>query len=91
MLKRKACDSISEWKRTKTTQALLITDARQVGKTTAVREFATHAYDVLAEINFLDNKTAQETVSHATDADDLSLRLSVLSEKELVPDRTRLS
>ena len=33
LLKRKITESISSWKRTKTNQGLLITGARQVGKT----------------------------------------------------------
>lgn len=39
MLKRKAYQRIALWKEHKTNQALLITGARQVGKTYLVEEF----------------------------------------------------
>lgn len=52
MLARTAADQIAKWARTKTNQGLLITGARQVGKTTAVREYAKDGYDTFVEINF---------------------------------------
>ena len=36
MLRRKALERLAFWKRDKTTQALLIDGARQVGKTTVI-------------------------------------------------------
>ena len=88
MLKRKAYQRLEDWKRYKTKQALLVKGARQVGKTTLVRQFAADNYEILAEVNFFDNKTAKETVMRAIDADDLLLRLSVLSGKELEAGKT---
>ena len=88
MLKRKAYQRLEDWKRYKTKQALLVKGARQVGKTTLVRQFAADNYGILAEVNFFDNKTAKETVMRAIDADDLLLRLSVLSGKELEAGKT---
>lgn len=88
MLKRKAYKELEDWKRYKTKQALLVKGARQVGKTTLVRQFAANNYEVLAEVNFFDNRTALETIERATDVDDLLLRLSVLSGKELEAGKT---
>ena len=88
MLKRKAYQRLEDWKRYKTKQTLLVKGARQVGKTTLVRQFAADNYEILAEVNFFDNKTAKETVMRAIDADDLLLRLSVLSGKELEAGKT---
>ena len=45
MLPRSAMAQIETWARTKTHQGLLITGARQVGKTTTVREFARDRYE----------------------------------------------
>ena len=39
-------------------KALLITGARQVGKTFIIREFGKQAYQSFIEINFLEDKTA---------------------------------
>ncbi len=88
MLKRKAYEDLVRWKRNKTKQGLLVEGARQVGKTTLVREFAKQNYEQLAEINFYDDKRAVETISNAQDARDLYLRISALSRTELVPGKT---
>lgn len=90
MLQRSAMKSLYEWKRTKTQQALMITGARQVGKTTLVREFAAREYRTLAEVNFFENPLAVQTLAGATNADDLMLRLSVLTGVSLVPGDTLL-
>lgn len=88
MLQRQAIGQIEAWAREKTHQGLLITGARQVGKTTAVREFARGRYATFVEINFLENPSAIDIVSAARNADDLLLRISALSDKELVPAST---
>ena len=53
--------------------------ARQVGKTTLIREFAREHYDTLLEVNFIENPRAAETVAQAVDSTDLMLRLRALS------------
>ena len=88
MLKRSAYADMLSWKDAGTRQGLLVTGARQVGKTTLVRAFAHENYGHLAEVNFLGNPRAVETLSQARDAKDLLLRLSVLVEGELVPGST---
>ncbi len=62
--------------------------ARQVGKTTLVRQLGRSHYESVAEINFFDNKVAVETAIAATSADDLFLRLSVLARTEFIPGKT---
>lgn len=88
MLQRDAMRQIELWKSTKTHQALLIDGARQVGKTTIVREFARSRYDVYIEINFLENRDAIGVLAGASNAADLFLRITALSDKEVVPGRT---
>ena len=90
MLKRKALDDIVQWKRAKTTQGLLVMGARQVGKTTTIREFAAAYYERTAEINFFQNENAVKTIKEAKDAKDLLLRISALSRTELDPSNTLL-
>ena len=90
MLKRKALDDIVQWKRAKTTQGLLVMGARQVGKTTTIREFAAAYYERTAEINFFQNENAVKTINEAKDAKDLLLRISALSRTELDPSNTLL-
>lgn len=90
MLNRSVMEKLRAWKKTKTRQALMITGARQVGKTTIVREFASQEYRALAEINFFENPRAVETLAVARNVDDLMLRLSVLAGVSLVPGETLL-
>ena len=44
MLYRKAYDKLLEWKKQKKRTALCIQGARQIGKTTVVREFGKNEY-----------------------------------------------
>ena len=90
MLNRKALFALESWKQNKTRQAFLLSGARQVGKTTTIREFAKSRYDELAELNFYGNTTAISTVNEATDAKDLLFRLSVLTGKRLDSGKTLL-
>lgn len=80
LLYRKAMQELEAWRTEKTHQALLVTGARQVGKTTIVREFARKKYEDLAEINFVETPSAAQTLNAATNEKDLLLRLSVLAE-----------
>lgn len=88
MLKRKATEAMLRWKQSKTTQALLVMGARQVGKTTAIREFGRTHYEHIAEINFFQNPAAVSTIEAATDAADLLLRISALSRTDLTENAT---
>lgn len=83
MLKRKVDDALAQWKKLKTNQALIVMGARQVGKTTLIRNFAEGNYSAVAEVNFYDNKQAVDTVNAAVDANDFLLRISALSRTEL--------
>ncbi len=55
MLRRKIIDKLSAWKSRPDRLPLVIDGARQVGKTTAVREFARKNYKAVYEVNFLEN------------------------------------
>ncbi|MBT1180201.1 ATP-binding protein [Bifidobacterium vespertilionis] len=90
MLERKAYRQLLDWKRLKTRQGLLITGARQVGKTTLVEHFGADHYRNTAEINFIETPHAVDTVASATDTDDLLLRLSVLANARITPGDTLL-
>lgn len=60
MLKRKVIEQIEEWHQDGCRKALLLTGARQVGKTTAVREFARLHYAHFVEVNFVKRPIAQQ-------------------------------
>lgn len=90
MLKRKAMAQMEDWLANRTHQALLVTGARQVGKTYLVREFARTHWENVAEINFYENTDARDAVSTASNARELFLRLSAFSPCPLVPGKTVL-
>ena len=88
MLGRTALEAIADWKTRKTHQALLIDGARQVGKTTLVREFARTNYGTYVEINFFENPDAIPVISLARNTQDLLLRITALTDTPLVPNDT---
>ena len=55
MLKRKIDDYLIKWKQSENKLPLIIYGARQVGKTTSIREFGKKNYKSVIEINFISN------------------------------------
>ncbi|NCU25266.1 ATP-binding protein [Candidatus Nomurabacteria bacterium] len=88
MITRKCEKVIEEHFKSENNKALLITGARQVGKTFTVREFGKQNFEYFVEINCLENTSARELLSNVTDTKDLLLRLSVVADKPLVPGNT---
>ena len=58
MLKRKIIDKLEKWYQSGHYKAPLVFGARQVGKTTAIREFSKAHYDHLIEVNFVKHPMA---------------------------------
>ncbi|MGM9833056.1 MAG: AAA family ATPase, partial [Candidatus Limisoma sp.] len=58
MLKRKVLNKLVKWHQSGHYKAPLIFGARQVGKTTAIREFAKAHYEHLVEVNFVKHPMA---------------------------------
>lgn len=88
MLKRKALNRLEEWYRTRTKQALLVTGARQVGKTFLIRHFAAAHWENVIELNFYENTEACRAVESATNSSELFMRLTAFAEAPLVPGKT---
>jgi predicted AAA+ superfamily ATPase len=88
MLERKAAKHLVFWREHRTKQGLLLTGARQVGKTFLVREFAKEYYRYFVEINLIDDRTAANVLNAAQNADDLFQRISLLAAEPLVPGET---
>lgn len=87
MLKRKITDAIDDWfKNSKS--ALLIDGARQIGKTTVIEEYLKRSKTNYVELNLLENKLALEAFNTSTDAQQLQLRISSLSNKPMVENET---
>lgn len=82
-IEKRICKWIVESK-----NALLITGARQVGKTYIIREVGKKYFKSIVEINFFENEIARKTIKEATNAKDILLRISAITNQNLVPGET---
>ena len=88
MLKRKAYRELEEWMASSTQKAMLITGARQVGKTFIARQFARDNYESLVELNLLEQPDAQALFASPRKARDLLGRMSLVADRPMVPGHT---
>lgn len=88
MLYRKIENELQHFLEDDRKRPLLITGARQVGKTYSIRAFGRRRFRSFIEINFLENSAARELFEKATNSRDLLLRLSLIAEGELIPGET---
>lgn len=86
MLYRKIASYIDEFYRT-SRNALLLTGARQTGKTYSVRNFG-KSFKNFIEINFIENSAAVDIFKDVTSADEILLRLSAISSSPLEAGNT---
>lgn len=86
MLKRKIDNYIRLYYET-TRNALLVTGARQIGKTYSIREFG-KTFKSFVEINFIEFPEAVDLFKGAKNSDDILLRLSTITSVPLVKGET---
>ena len=88
MLRRKAFEKLLLWKKSPSHRALLITGARQVGKTYLIRQLGAAEYESFVELNFILNKDAAAVFKNPSNTEDILLRLSLLADAPLIPGKT---
>ena len=88
MLERKAYAQMEDWRDSPSEKALLVTGARQVGKTYLVRRFARDNYKVLLEVNLIEQPEAAALFSNPKAAADIVSRLGLVAGRRLVPGKT---
>ena len=88
MIKRKIEKELNSFFNSKDSKALLVTGARQVGKTYIIEETAKKAFENIIEINFIENRNAGDLFEGAQNTEAVLLRLSAVSGKNLVPGKT---
>ncbi len=86
-LQRKIDDVLLSWQRTSPRKPLLIRGARQVGKSTAVRNLAKQ-FDHFIEINFEEQPEFQHLFANTSDIHDLVEQLALITQTEIVEGRT---
>lgn len=86
---RKAKSKLINWKAT-SNKALLVTGARQVGKTYIIREFLKEEFgeDNFIEFNLIENELAKTTIENSSNSEDLLFRLSALTNKNMIKGKT---
>jgi len=76
MLKRKIMDVLVRWKKEKEKECLLLTGARQIGKTFIIREFAKQNYENIVELNFVTNPTLKEVFDGNLEMDEIIKKIT---------------
>ena len=69
-------------------KALLLTGARQVGKTFAIRKMGSECFDVVVVLNFIENPEYVKIFEQPRNAKEILLRISAISEQDLIPGKT---
>lgn len=88
MLKREISERLCAWKHNKNKKALCIIGARQIGKTTIIREFARKEYAHFLEINFILDRGADQIFEGKLDADTIIENLTAFKMQKLEPGKT---
>ena len=87
MIERKLKKTINDWIENGK-DALLLTGARQIGKTYLIRECLKESSFPFVELNFIENPEYIELLNNSKDTNDFILRLSVTTTNELEPYKT---
>ncbi len=88
MLKRTIEQELLDWKCDENHKALLVTGARQIGKTYSIRKFAKENYEYFVEINFIENASAKLIFENVSDVNMIITNLTALTGKQLVVGKT---
>ena len=87
MLKRKIEKDIEKWL-DKSEKALLVYGVRQAGKTFIIRECLKRNGCEYIEFNLINQPELVEVLKSSTSIDDLILKLSLFSDKKIIPGKT---
>ncbi|MEE1167111.1 MAG: AAA family ATPase [Treponema sp.] len=88
MITRKIDKYLINFFKSEKSKALLLTGARQIGKSFSIRNYGISHYENFIEINFIEMPEAIEAFSSAKDSADLLLRISALTNKKLEKNKT---
>ena len=87
MIKRKIYSYLSDFFR-RDKKSILVTGARQVGKTYAIREIGKACFKRFVEFNFVEQPKLKAVFAEPQDTETLLLRLSAFTETKLEPGKT---
>ena len=87
MLKRKIEKKLDFWLKSRK-QALLVTGARQVGKTHSIEQFIDKNFENVIEIDFSKRIDLLDFFARLENSGDLLLRLSLIAGNKMIPNKT---
>lgn len=90
VLRRKIYKRIEAFYHGRPGRALMITGARQVGKSYIVEEFCKAHYDSFIKMDFIENPAYISLFSDAGSAEEILLRLSALFGDRMIPGKTMI-
>lgn len=88
MISRKIEKDLLRFCNSKEKKALLVTGARQVGKTFIIEDVCSKQCKSFVKLNFIENKKAVALFENADDTETMLLRLSAVIEEPLIPGET---
>ena len=88
MLYRTAIENFENWKKSGGKKALLVTGARQIGKTFLIREFARKNYENFIEINFVTQSSAKQIFEGDLNADSIIQGITALTKQKVEEGKT---
>lgn len=88
MLKRKALQELVAWRNERDNRALLVTGARQVGKTYLIREFLRAEYENVVEFDLVEQGDVRDAFAAARNVDELFMAISAFAGQRLVSGKT---
>ena len=86
---RKFYDVLINWKKKNTKEPLLVTGARQVGKTWIIDRFCREQFSDYASFNFESNPELDSVFSGSLEPDHLLRQLSILAGRQLTSDTVK--
>ena len=90
MLRRKITTRIESFYKNNSHKALMITGARQVGKSYIIEQFAAAHYESVIKVDFIENSDYVPLFANAQGADEILLRLSALFGDRMIPGKTMI-
>lgn len=87
-MNRKIDKFLEKFYSSKDSPSLLVTGARQIGKSYSIRKFGKSHFKNFIEINFIENKNAAGIFKNSNSAEEILLRLSALTNQKLEKGKT---
>jgi len=87
-MKRKAIQSLIEWKDSEHRKPLILRGARQVGKTWLLKEFGKQYFDNIVYINFDEDDTAKQIFDNNYNIERIITALQLQSNQTITPNNT---